>query len=189
MKTIYEDQKASVQTDVESNMFEIKKGTKQGDPLSSLLFNAVLQNSLKEVTQRWQKEKRHGNLPERPRSRLPHRPEVRRRRAFVRNLQGSASKMLCGFEESTEKSGTQDPRRKDENSQQPEQPLSGLEKRSANRRKREILRPVDYIPATGNDRNQESYQDSLGDVSQIQAGADIEKLLAQTPSPTVSTQQ
>ena len=43
----------------------------------------------------------------------------------------------------------------------------------------------DYIPAAGNDRNQESYQDSLGDVSQVQTGADIEKLLAQTPSPTV----
>ena len=48
LKKIYKDQKASVQTDVESNMFEIKKG----DPLSSLLFNTVLQNSLKEVTQR-----------------------------------------------------------------------------------------------------------------------------------------
>ena len=41
-------------------MFEIKKGTKQGDPLSSLLFNTVLQNSLKEVTQRWQKKKGMG---------------------------------------------------------------------------------------------------------------------------------
>ena len=51
LKKIYKDHKASVQTDVESNMFEIKKGTKQGDLLSSLLFNAVLQNSLKEVTQ------------------------------------------------------------------------------------------------------------------------------------------
>ena len=39
-------------------MFEIKKGTKQGDRLSSLLFNAALQNSLKEVTKRWQKKKR-----------------------------------------------------------------------------------------------------------------------------------
>ena len=60
LKKIYKDQKASVQTDVESNMFEIKKGTKQGDPLSSLLFNTVLQNSLKEVTQRWQKKKGMG---------------------------------------------------------------------------------------------------------------------------------
>ena len=57
---IYKAQKASVQTDVESNMFEIKKGTKQGDPLSSLLFNTVLQNSLKEGIQRWQKRKGMG---------------------------------------------------------------------------------------------------------------------------------
>ena len=42
LKNIYKDQKASVQTDVESNMLKIKKGTKQGDPLSSLLFNTVL---------------------------------------------------------------------------------------------------------------------------------------------------
>ena len=69
LKNIYKDQKASVQTDVESNMFEIKKGTKQGDPLSSLLFNTVLQNSLKEVTQRWQKKKGMENLAERPRPR------------------------------------------------------------------------------------------------------------------------
>ena len=41
LKKIYKDQKASVQTDVVSNMFEIKKGTKQGDLLSSLLFKAV----------------------------------------------------------------------------------------------------------------------------------------------------
>ena len=60
LKKIYKDQKAPVQTDVECNMFEIKKGTKQGDPLSSLLFNTVLQNSLKDDTQRWQKKKGMG---------------------------------------------------------------------------------------------------------------------------------
>ena len=60
LKKIYEDQKASVQTDVESNMFEIKKGTRQGDRLSSLLFNTILRNLLKDVSQRWLKEKRMG---------------------------------------------------------------------------------------------------------------------------------
>ena len=41
LKKIYRDQKAAVLTDEESNMFEIRKGTKQGDPLSCLLFNMV----------------------------------------------------------------------------------------------------------------------------------------------------
>ena len=95
LKKFYKDQNASVQTDVESNMFEIKKGTKQGDPLSSLLINTVLQKSLKDVTKRWQKKNRNGNLPERLRPRLPHKPEVRRRRAFFRCLQRSASKKCC----------------------------------------------------------------------------------------------
>ena len=43
-----------------SNIFEIRKGTKQGDPLSSLLFNTVLQYSLKDDIQRWQKIKGTG---------------------------------------------------------------------------------------------------------------------------------
>ena len=38
-------------------MFEIKKETKQGDPLSSLLFNTVLQVALKGDLPRWQKKK------------------------------------------------------------------------------------------------------------------------------------
>ena len=60
LKKIYKDQKASVQTDEESNIFEIRKGNKQGDPLSSLLFNTVLQYSLEDDIQRWQKKKRSG---------------------------------------------------------------------------------------------------------------------------------
>ena len=65
LKKIYRDQKAFVQTDEESTMFEIKKGTKQGDPLSSLLFNTDLQISLKDDIQ-LAKEKRNENLLERP---------------------------------------------------------------------------------------------------------------------------
>ena len=60
LRKIYRDQKASVQTDVESNMFDIKKGSKQGDPMSSLLFNTVLQYSLKDEIQRWRKKKGMG---------------------------------------------------------------------------------------------------------------------------------
>ena len=48
----------------------------------------------------------------------------------------------------------------------------------------EILGPVDYFPATGDDRNQESNQGCL-DVPQVQARFDIEKLPAQTSSPAV----
>ena len=48
LRKIYKDQKASVQTDEECNIFDIQKGSKkQGDPMSSLLFNTVLQYSLK----------------------------------------------------------------------------------------------------------------------------------------------
>ena len=46
------------------------------------------------------------------------------------------------------------------------------------RRKREILGPDDYVPATGDERNQKLNQGCLGDISQVQVGTDIEKLHA-----------
>ena len=60
LRKIYKDQKASVQTDEESEIFDIQKCSKQGDPMSSLLFNTVLQYALKNVIQRWQKKKGMG---------------------------------------------------------------------------------------------------------------------------------
>ena len=60
LKKLYKDQKAPVQTDVESNMFEIKKGTKQGDHLSSVIFNTVLQKALEEDIPRWHKKRGMG---------------------------------------------------------------------------------------------------------------------------------
>ena len=43
-------------TDKESAVFSIKRGTKQGDPVSSLLFNTVLQFALEDDLKRWQEK-------------------------------------------------------------------------------------------------------------------------------------
>ena len=43
LQRLYSHQEGTVLTDKESDVFSIKRGTKQGDPLSSLLFNTVLQ--------------------------------------------------------------------------------------------------------------------------------------------------
>ena len=51
LRKIYRE-KTSVQTDEESEIFDIHKDSKQGDPMSSLLFNTVLQYSLKDEIQR-----------------------------------------------------------------------------------------------------------------------------------------
>ena len=72
LKRLYKNQKAAVMTDEESDIFGIKKGTKQGAPLSSLLFNTVLQVALKDDLSALAKEKENGYLPRRQRSRLPH---------------------------------------------------------------------------------------------------------------------
>ena len=60
LRKIYKDQKASVQTDEESKIFDIQKGSEQGDPMSSLVLNTVLQYSLKEEILCWQKKKGMG---------------------------------------------------------------------------------------------------------------------------------
>ena len=53
LKRLYKNHKATVLTDKESDMFEIKKGTEQGDLLSSLLFSTVLQVAFGDDLPRW----------------------------------------------------------------------------------------------------------------------------------------
>ena len=133
LKKIYRDQTASVQTDEESNMFEIRKGTKQGDPLSSLLFNMVLQNSLKDDIQRWQKKKGMGiYLSDNDRDCLTNLRFADDVLLFASSKE-QLQRMLCEFKRSTEKVGSQDSSRKDENSQQPKQPKLGHKKRNGSR--------------------------------------------------------
>ena len=102
---IYRDQKASVLTDEESNIFDIQKGSKQGDPLSSLLFNTVLQYSLKDEIQRWQKRKGMGiYLSDQDRdclTNLRFADDVMLFATSKRQIQA----MMCEFKEATKKVG------------------------------------------------------------------------------------
>ena len=56
LRRLYADQQATVLTDKESDVFEIKRVTKQRDPLSSLLCNTVLQATLKDDLIRWREK-------------------------------------------------------------------------------------------------------------------------------------
>ena len=58
LQRLYSHQEGTVLTDKESDALPIKRGTKQGDPLSSLLFNTVLQYSLESDLKRWQEKQK-----------------------------------------------------------------------------------------------------------------------------------
>ena len=57
LQKLYSEQSACVRTDVESRRFTITRGTKQGDPLSSLLFNALLEDLMRAVKPEWERKK------------------------------------------------------------------------------------------------------------------------------------
>ena len=59
LRSLYTDQSAQVKTDVLSRRFGIHRGTKQGDPLSSLLFNALLERVMSRVKKSFV-EKKYG---------------------------------------------------------------------------------------------------------------------------------
>ena len=86
-------------------MFEIKKGTKQGDPLSSLLFNMEQQKALEDDIPRWQKKKGMGiYLSDNDHdclTKLRFADDVLLFASSKEHLQ----KMLCEFKRSTEKVG------------------------------------------------------------------------------------
>ena len=59
LRNLYSGQTAQVKTDALSRNFEMHRGTKQGDPLSSLLFNALLEKVMSKVKPSFI-EKRYG---------------------------------------------------------------------------------------------------------------------------------
>ena len=105
LRKIYRDQKASVQTDEESNIFDIQNGSKQGDPMSSLLFNTVLQYSSKNEIQRWQKKKGMGiYLSDQERDCLTNLRFADDVMLFATSKE-QMRKMMCEFKKATEKVG------------------------------------------------------------------------------------
>ena len=102
LKKLYRDQKATVLTYEESDMFEIKKGTKQGDPLSSLLFNTVLQKALQDDIPHWQKKKVWESTWVTPIMSASHTWDLLTT-CSCSHPQRTAPKMLCEFKRSTEK--------------------------------------------------------------------------------------
>ena len=172
-------------TDEESDMFEIKKGTKQGDLLSSFLLNIVLQVALKDDFPRWQKKKRNGHLLRRLRVRLPQKNCDLLTRCSCLQLQKSNS---------NNDGVTSNIAQKRWNSRYIQKKTKILSSRSSSRRKemeiddirvgtltreesKKIVGPDDNVPATGDDRGQESNQGCLGDVSQMQTRVDLKILL------------
>ena len=102
LEKIYKDQKASVQTDEESEIFDIQKGSKQGDPLSSLLFNTVLQYALKNVVLKWQRTKGMGiYLSDQDRDCLTNSDDV----MLIATSKGQMQNMMWEFKEATKKVG------------------------------------------------------------------------------------
>ena len=50
---LYTGQRAHIKCDTTSRDFEILRGTKQGDPVSSFVFNAVLEEMMRKVKTKW----------------------------------------------------------------------------------------------------------------------------------------
>ena len=57
LSRLYQEQRAHVQGECQSRSFPITKGTKQGDPISPLIFNAVLEDVMRKVKCKWGKRK------------------------------------------------------------------------------------------------------------------------------------
>ncbi|CAE8606069.1 unnamed protein product [Polarella glacialis] len=56
LRAFYTDQTGVVATDKTSKQFNIQRGTKQGDPISPILFNAVLEMIMRRLKVKWQRQ-------------------------------------------------------------------------------------------------------------------------------------
>ena len=103
LQRLYSQQEGTVLTDKESDPFPIKRGTKQGDPLSSLLFNTVLQYSLENDLKQWQEKRKGIRLSDKTEDCLTNLRFVDDVLFFSTSLE-KLREMLCEFKTSTQKS-------------------------------------------------------------------------------------
>ena len=102
---IYKDQKASVQTDERATCSRSRKEPNRVTLCLACFFNTVLQNSLKDDTQRWQKKKGMGiYLSDKDHDCLTNLRFADDVLLFATSKE-QLQKMLCDFKKSTEKVG------------------------------------------------------------------------------------
>ena len=104
LQRLYSQQEGTVLTDKESDTFPIKRGTKQGNPLSSLLFNTVLQCSLGSDLKRWQEKQKGIKLSDKTEDCLTNLRFADDVLLFSTSLE-KLRDMLCEFKTSTEAVG------------------------------------------------------------------------------------
>ena len=186
-KRPYAQQKATDLTDKESDVFEIKRRTKQGDLLSSLLFNTVLQVALKDDLARWQKRGMgicFGDSESDCLTNLRFADDVL---LFFTSLE-QLQRMMCDFKRSTERVGLKIHLER----------TKILSNQNSNRRREVAIKNIKVevspvhgcakylgqkiIATTGDNRNQESNSCCLGVVLQVQKGVDVK-----ITTPTEST--
>ena len=167
-------------------MFEIKRETKQGDPLSSLLCNTVLPAALKDDLLRW-REKGLGIRLGDSQADCLSTPRFADDVPLFPTSPEKLRSMICDFKKSTESVELKilPDKTKIKIFQQSgiEQKQRGVDRQHQSRgitseRMCQVSRRNNNVRATRNNRNQESTPSSLGIIYQVLTGANIEIVIS-----------